>query len=65
MEQVVLWNRYDLVGAFRLRPDGSAAATELDRQAETFVHEIEIGDLDGDALFCEHDSHPVTLRTSC
>jgi len=24
VEQVVLWNRYDLVGAFRLRPDGSA-----------------------------------------
>jgi len=22
--QVVLWNRYDLAGAFRLKPDGSA-----------------------------------------
>ena len=24
VERVVLWNRYDLVGAFQLRPDGSA-----------------------------------------
>ena len=24
VDRVVLWNRYDLVGAFRLRPDGSA-----------------------------------------
>ena len=23
MERVVLWNRYDLVGAFALKPDGS------------------------------------------
>ena len=29
VEQVVLWNRYDLVGAFRLRPDGSAEAIGL------------------------------------
>jgi hypothetical protein len=27
--QVVLWNRYDLVGAFRLRPDGSAEPVAL------------------------------------
>ena len=24
VERVVLWNRYDLVGVFRLNPDGSA-----------------------------------------
>ena len=24
VRQLVLWNRYDLVGAFRLTPDGSA-----------------------------------------
>jgi hypothetical protein len=24
VRQVVLWNRYDLVGAFRVKPDGSA-----------------------------------------
>jgi hypothetical protein len=29
VERVVLWNRYDLVGAFRLRPDGSAAPEPL------------------------------------
>ena len=29
IERVVLWNRYDLVGAFRLRPDGSAEPEPL------------------------------------
>ena len=29
VERVVLWNRYDLVGAFRLRPDGSAESIGL------------------------------------
>ena len=24
IERIVLWNRYDLVGAFRLKPDGTA-----------------------------------------
>jgi hypothetical protein len=24
VERIVLWNRYDLVGVFRLKPDGSA-----------------------------------------
>ena len=28
-ERVVLWLRYDLVGAFRLSPDGSAEAESL------------------------------------
>jgi hypothetical protein len=29
VERVVLWNRYDLVGVFRLKPDGTAAAEPL------------------------------------
>jgi len=28
-ERIVLWNRYDLAGAFRLRPDGSAEPEPL------------------------------------
>jgi hypothetical protein len=29
VERVVLWNRYDLVGVFRLNPDGSAEPEPL------------------------------------
>lgn len=29
VERVVCWNRYDLVGVFRLKPDGSAEAEFL------------------------------------
>ena len=29
IERVVLWNRYDLVGVFRVAPDGSAEAESL------------------------------------
>jgi hypothetical protein len=29
VERVVLWNRYDLVGVFRVKPDGSAEAEPL------------------------------------
>jgi hypothetical protein len=29
VERVVLWNRYDLAGAFRLQPDGSAEPEPL------------------------------------
>ena len=29
VERVVLWNRYDLAGAFRLRPGGSAEPEPL------------------------------------
>jgi hypothetical protein len=29
VERVVLWNRYDLVGVFRILPDGSAEAEPL------------------------------------
>jgi hypothetical protein len=32
------------------RPGGGFAVRELDREADTFVHEIEIGDLDGDGI---------------
>ena len=27
--RVVLWNRYDLLGVFRIQPDGSAVAESL------------------------------------
>jgi hypothetical protein len=35
-----------------VRPDGAGGfqATELDRQPDTFVHEVEVGDLDGDGV---------------
>jgi hypothetical protein len=35
-----------------VRPDGRGGfgATEIDRQPETFVHEVEVGDLDGDGV---------------
>jgi hypothetical protein len=35
-----------------VRPDGSGGyeAVELDRQEDTFVHEVEIGDIDGDDI---------------
>ena len=29
VERVVLWNRYDLVGVFRLHPDGTAEPESL------------------------------------
>jgi hypothetical protein len=29
VRQVVLWNRYDLAGAFRVKPDGSAEPLPL------------------------------------
>jgi hypothetical protein len=29
VERVVLWNRYDLVGAFRVHPDGTAEPEPL------------------------------------
>ncbi len=39
-----------VVVVLRPQPDGRFEVTELDRQADTFVHEIEIGDLDGDGV---------------
>jgi hypothetical protein len=37
-----------VVAVVRARPGGGWAVTELDRKPDTFVHEIELGDLDGD-----------------
>jgi hypothetical protein len=39
-----------VVAVVRPRPEGSFAVTELDRKPDTFVHEIEVGDLDGDGV---------------
>ena len=38
------------VAVLRPKPDGSFDVKELDREKDTFVHEIEIGDLDGDGV---------------
>jgi hypothetical protein len=37
-----------VVAVLRMGADGKAEASELDREADTFVHEIELGDLDRD-----------------
>ncbi len=39
-----------VVAVLRPQPDGSFQAVELDHEKDTFVHEIEIGDLDGDGV---------------
>jgi hypothetical protein len=39
-----------VVAALRPGPGGSFEEVELDREPNTFVHEIEIGDLDGDGV---------------
>jgi hypothetical protein len=39
-----------VVAVLRPEADGSFEVVELDRAADTFVHEIEIGDLDGDGV---------------
>jgi hypothetical protein len=39
-----------VVALVRARDGGGWAVTELDRKADTFVHEIELGDLDGDGV---------------
>jgi hypothetical protein len=39
-----------VVAALRPKPDGGFEAVELDREPDIFVHEIEIGDLDGDRV---------------
>jgi FG-GAP-like repeat len=39
-----------VVELLRPNPDGSFDAVEIDHQKDTFVHEIEIGDLDGDGV---------------
>ena len=37
-----------VVAVLRPRPDGSFEVIELDHEKDTFVHEIEVGDVDGD-----------------
>jgi len=39
-----------VVALIQPKADGGYAVRELDREADTFVHEIEIGDLDGDGV---------------
>ena len=39
-----------VVAVLRAKDGGGWQATELDRKPDTFVHEIEIGDLDGDGV---------------
>jgi hypothetical protein len=39
-----------VVAILRPNASGGFSAEEIDRQADTFVHEIEIGDLDGDGV---------------
>jgi len=39
-----------VVAAIRPAPDGSFSVAELDHEKDTFVHEIEIGDLNGDGV---------------
>lgn len=39
-----------VVAVLRPKPDGSFEVVELDHEKDTFVHEIEIGDLDGDSV---------------
>ena len=39
-----------VVAVLRPKADGSFEAVELDREPDTFVHEVEIGDLDGDGV---------------
>ncbi len=39
-----------VVAILRPTADGGFSAEEIDRQPDTFVHEIEIGDLDGDGV---------------
>ncbi len=39
-----------VVAVVRPRPEGGYDVEELDHQPDTFVHEIEIGDLDGDGV---------------
>ena len=39
-----------VVAVLRPKPDGGFDTVEIDREPDTFVHEIEIGDLDGDGV---------------
>ena len=39
-----------VVAMLRPKPDGGFEAVEVDHEPDTFVHEIELGDLDGDSV---------------
>jgi len=39
-----------VVAVLRPKPDGSFEVSELDHEKDTFVHEIELGDVDGDGV---------------
>ncbi len=47
---VVATHDQGVVALVRPAPNGGYTVKELDRQPDTFVHEIEIGDLDGDGI---------------
>lgn len=47
---VVATHDQGVVATVRPGQDGAWEATELDRQEKTIVHEVEIGDLDGDGI---------------
>jgi hypothetical protein len=47
---VVATHDQGIVATVRPADDGSFAVEELDREENTFVHEIEVGDLDGDGV---------------
>jgi hypothetical protein len=47
-ELAVATHDQGVVAVVKPSPGGGFAVTELDREADTFVHEIEVGDLDGD-----------------
>jgi hypothetical protein len=47
-ELVMASHDQGVVGVATLGADGKATVVELNRQPDTFVHEIEIGDIDGD-----------------
>jgi hypothetical protein len=47
---VVATHDQGIVAVLRPKPDGAFEVLELDREANTFVHEVEVGDLDGDGV---------------
>jgi hypothetical protein len=47
-ELVIATHDQGVVALLRPRPGAAAEVVELDRQADIFVHEVEVGDLDGD-----------------
>jgi hypothetical protein len=47
-ELVIATHDQGVVALLRVRPGSAAEVVELDRQPDIFVHEVEVGDLDGD-----------------